>query len=127
MSGWSSAEIEARTPAALPHLIETLLADHVGEQAALPTSELLARVRERGVQVDERQIRSAVRELRRFDMLICSSQSGYFLPANLGEVLAFLDREIRSRAYDMLETARKLESAARAHFREAETGQRVLF
>ena len=63
----------------------------------------------------QRQVREAVRELRREGILILSSVRqpyGYYVAADETEWRAFRDGHLRSRAIDLLVTARAMTQAA---------------
>ena len=63
----------------------------------------------------QRQVREAVRELRREGVLILSSVRqpyGYYIAADENEWRAFRDGHLRSRALDLLTTARAMSQAA---------------
>ena len=64
----------------------------------------------------ERRVRQAMSELRKAKVLVCSDpKGGYWMAANLEEALS-VSEEFRSRARDMLMTARELREEARREF-----------
>jgi hypothetical protein len=64
--------------------------------------------------IDEREIREAIHELRKQGLPICSTGGfggGYYRAADQDELEEYLDREIHSRATDLLETEAILRKA----------------
>jgi hypothetical protein len=118
-------EIADAIPLALPFKIEKILGYYIGQKNALKMRRLLAELQAVGYPADARQVRAAIRELRREGALICSGASGYFFAASLMEAEDFIGGEIESRAHDLLETSRKMRAAAKREFGEGQ--QRELF
>lgn len=75
-----------------------------------------------GDSIPERIVREAIHSLRNKGVLICSAPGragGYWLSANWDDVIEFCDRELHSRAVDLLETESRMKSAARRQFGDA--------
>ena len=82
--------------------------------------ELLVAVAQMGFQItDEKQVRDAIRELRRQGNLICGrsgKNGGYYMARSLQEYHEFRQKEFASKITDMAETMRTMDAAARAQF-----------
>jgi hypothetical protein len=61
------------------------------------------------------ELRGIIREMRQAGELICSNDSGYYWPADLGEALEFV-RQFKEPAGDRMKTARIFKRAAQAEF-----------
>jgi len=95
-----------------------ILSYHVGEDNAISRKELLRQFRQRH-NLTDRQIRLLINQMRKDGEPICSRggrNGGYWIARNYSELEAFIEGELRSRAYDMLETAKKMENAGRLLF-----------
>ena len=60
-----------------------------------------------------------INHLRNDGHLICSCggiNGGYWMAENLNDIQEFINKELRSRAYDMLKTAQRMEHSAIAQF-----------
>jgi len=83
---------------------------HVGNDNAISRKKLLKKI----WGLSDRQMRIAIYQLRNDGCLICSRGGhggGYWMAENSGELYAFIERELKSRAYDMLRTAKRMENA----------------
>ena len=77
---------------------------------------------EMGAKIDERIIREAIHSLRNKGVLICSApgkKGGYWLSQGWDDVIEFCDRELHSRALDLLRTEKIMREATRRQFGEA--------
>ena len=84
---------------------------HVGNDNAISRKKLLKKI----PGLNDRQMRIAVYQLRNDGCLICSRGGpggGYWMAEKLDDVQSFINTELRSRAYDMLKTAQRMEHAA---------------
>lgn len=113
---------------ALKFCVLTALKDGVGQDYRLSRENLIAKVgliwywnvsypedKKTHKPPSERKIRNCIRDLRKAGALIIStggSKGGYWKAESLEEVKAFVEAEYRSRAFDMLETASRMHSAA---------------
>lgn len=94
--------------------IEYILLFHVGRKNAISRKKLLRSVAATTDPLTDRQLRLAISQMRNEGHLICSRGGhggGYWMAENLGELLEFIERELKSRAYDMLRTAKKMEAS----------------
>ena len=69
--------------------------------------------------ITNREMRAVIAEMRLRGALICSTGGrggGYWLADNLDDVLDFTNRELRSRALNLLVTARAMRREARRQF-----------
>ncbi len=82
--------------------------------------EIVRWLRAEGVQAHERQVREAIKQLRRRGVLILSGSDGYYMAESLQEVDDFLTRELFARISDLRETADAMKRAAREQFGNAE-------
>ena len=95
--------------------VKAALAFHVGNDNAISRKKLLNQISG----LNDRQLRIAIYQLRNDGCLICSrggQGGGYWMAENLDDVQAFINTELRSRAYDMLKTAQRMEHSAIAQF-----------
>jgi hypothetical protein len=101
----------------------SVLKSHVGRANAIGRSRLCAALAVMGfgepskgvLRVDERKVREAVSALRKSGELIGSTGGiggGYWVLADMREVRAFFDGELRPRAMDLLETEKAMRIAA---------------
>lgn len=100
-------------PPGLEKEVLRILQERVGRDQALPRSALLALVRSMpGCKTaSDRQLRACINQLRKDGALICSAggeDGGYWTPANWGELVDYLNREVHSRAMDLLEQEQAL-------------------
>lgn len=75
-----------------------------------------------GREVNEREMRQCIHDLRRAGHLICSApgeDGGYYMATTLQEFDEFLERELHPKAMDLLETEKAMKAAARQRFGEA--------
>jgi hypothetical protein len=104
--------------------IRAALAHHVGRENRISRWALVAEVF--GTDIPEwerndqhpldRQMREAIREMRRAGIPICSDSSGgYWRAGNINEVLTAAEK-LRRRAKDLLATASDMEQAGRVEF-----------
>jgi Mrp family chromosome partitioning ATPase len=106
-------------PAGLGHGIATVLKDHVGELHAIGRMDLVSAVSLMGFTADERQVRAAIRQLRRDGHLICSASGengGYYIAENSAEYANFRRDEFAAKIEDMSETMTAMDTAARKRF-----------
>jgi DNA-binding GntR family transcriptional regulator len=91
-----------------------ILQARVGAGRAIRAREIAQRLGLRGRYAD-RPVREAIKQLRRDGHLILSSvgrNPGYYVAATEQEWREFRDANLRPRAYDILETARAMGTAA---------------
>lgn len=108
--------IVASLPMGADRCILRVLSFHVGRSRAVVKGELLQRVRDHGFDLGEREIRAAINQLRKDGHLICSvggTGGGYYMAGTALELEEFLERELHSRAMDLLEQEKALRGAAR--------------
>lgn len=108
-------------PAGLERAILRVLAKRVGRENAVGRKDLVKLIYSLGIESHERQVREAIKDLRRDGHLICSAageDGGYYLAATLAEYHEFMEREFNAKISDMAETKRKLDAAAREQFGE---------
>ena len=106
----------------LPPGIERAVFHTVREYTALhPISrvKLVEDVNRMGHPADERQVREAIKALRRNGYLICATAGtggGYYLAHSHEEYLTFRQREFDAKIGDMLETRKAMDATARERF-----------
>jgi len=106
----------------LEYQIVTILSSHVGRDKAIGRDELVAKVKSRGDATSERQVREAIKQLRRQGHLICSApgeDGGYYLAADREEYEEFKRAEFLAKIHDMQETLRAMDLAAERAFGKA--------
>ncbi len=111
------AEIESM-PAGLDRAVLRVVS---GYQAALPIGRvrMVYNVGLAGFHVSERQVREAIKGLRRQGHLICSTpgeNGGYYMASTLEEYREFRKNEYAAKIADMAETMQAMDAAARAQF-----------
>lgn len=84
----------------IPNLRTIVSLIREGENNAVHGADLA-----RCVNMDARELRQAIEKLRRNGVIIASSQKGYYYPANMGELAAFVRKEER-RARSVFYTLR---------------------
>jgi len=112
----------AEMPVNLERAVLRVLSFHVGKKNAIGRDQLVETVRMNWPDAHERQVRQGIHDLRRKGRLICSmpgEDGGYYMAANLEEVLEFLERELHPKAVDMLETESTMKASARQQFGDA--------
>ena len=95
--------------------VRAALEFHVGKENAISRKKLLKKI----PGLNDRQMRIAIYQLRNDGCLICSRGGrggGYWMAENIDDVQLFINTELRSRAYDMLKTAQRMEHSAIAQF-----------
>lgn len=103
-------------PAGLDRAILRVLSFHVGRDLAISRSQLVIDVAQHGFFVHERQARAAINLLRKSGHAICSTggeDGGYWLASDWAELMEYIEREIHSRAMDLLEQEGALKRMAR--------------
>lgn len=114
-----SAPGEAGQPLALEglaRLVASILEKRIGVENALGRNRILQLIREMPIyrKTSDRQLRSALEELRGAGILVCnmSSGGGYFLAANEREYLAFKNLYL-AHCTSMLESLKKMDQTAK--------------
>jgi len=100
-----------------------VLSWHVGKESAITKPNILIGIKQHGFTVHERAFRALVNDLRKRGHLICSGSDGYWLAGSREEMEEFLEREVHSRAMDLLEQEKVLRSAMYARWGEAVQGR----
>jgi predicted transcriptional regulator len=93
-----------------------VLQPRVGRERAISRQSLLMSVHSYGFEVGDRSVRAVINRLRKDGFLICSTggkNGGYWLASDWRELNEFLEKEVKPRALDLLETESALKSAAR--------------
>lgn len=106
-------------PVGLGRGIASVMKDHVGELRAIGRMDLVSAVNLLGFSVDERQVRAAIRQLRRDGHLICSvsgENGGYYVAESSTEYANFRRKEFAAKIGDMTETMTAMDAAARKRF-----------
>ena len=118
----------AEMPVGLERALLRAISYHTGKGHAIGRNALVRDLQRLGVCVSERQARQCIHDLRRAGHLICSApgeDGGYYLAASLEEFREFCDRELHTKAMDMLETESAMKAAARQQFGEAVQPQMI--
>lgn len=113
-AGISLQAVIDNMPAGLDRAILRVLSARVGRDAAISRPNLLASLKALGFDVHERQARACINLLRKDGHPICSTggnDSGYWWAADWAELSEYLEREVVSRAMDLLEQERALKKA----------------
>jgi hypothetical protein len=110
-----NAGFSLELPAGLERAVARVLEFHIGRERAIGRSDLVYALGQSGFKVSEREARQAINELRKEGCPICSTggvEGGYWLAADWKELQEYLERELHSRAMDLLEQESALRSAA---------------
>lgn len=119
---------EIMSTPSLERAVLRVLTFHVGRDRAVGSAALLTAVRMHGFHASERQVRDAVKQLRRSGVLIGSAAGeggGYYILTSQQEFDSFTAVEFQAQISDMLETLQAMRDAARREWGDA--GQPVLF
>jgi hypothetical protein len=101
-------------PPGLDRALLSVLSKRVGMKNAIKKRELMVLLRQLGFKADERQIREAIRGLRKQRHLIGSTnQDGYFLLAGPDEWRFVKNSEFLSRVGDIMDTVTIMDKSAR--------------
>ena len=98
----------------IPNLRAIVSLIREGENNAVHGADLA-----RYVNMDARELRQAIEKLRRNGVIIASSQKGYYYPANMGELAAFVRKEER-RARSVLYTLKTARRFLKEQIKEAD-------
>jgi len=121
----SAYEVElANMPVGLDRAILRVLSYHVGKTAAIGRMDLVRQVGQLGCATTERQLREAIKQLRRGkdgqpSYLICSAageDGGYYLASSRQEYEEFRKIEYAGKISDMAETMSAMDQAAQKAF-----------
>jgi hypothetical protein len=116
----------------LKRAVLRVMSMHQGPENAIGRVELAAAVnlhgfgRGLGAATFDRNLRSAIQQLRKEGNLICSSsgEGGYYLARDMAEYEEFATGEYRAKIVDMSETLRAMDTAAEKRFgKTAPAGQ----
>lgn len=110
-AGVSLQAVIDQMPPGMDRALLRILTVRVGREAAISRPSLLASLKSLGFDVHERQARACINQLRKAGHPICStggSDSGYWWAANWAELNEYLEREVHSRAMDLLEQEQAL-------------------
>lgn len=102
-------------PVGLERTVLHILNFHKGRDQAIGRGELVRTCGQMGFRVHERVVRQAINDMRKAGTPICSTggeDGGYWLAANWEELIEYVEREIHSRAMDLLEQEKSLKQAA---------------
>lgn len=103
----------------LERAVLRVLDNYRGRTNAIGRNELTALVKRLGYPTSERQVREAIKQLRRQGHLICSApgdDGGYYIAEDMAEYQEFRRIEYAAKINDMIETLRAMDDAAKAAF-----------
>jgi hypothetical protein len=112
--GVSLTELIDGLPPGLDRAVLRVLAFHTGRKLAISRVDLVKVIAQHGFPVHERALRACINLLRKNGQPICSTggdDGGYWLAANWDELNEYLEREIHSRAMDLLEQEQALKAS----------------
>ena len=104
----------ADLPMGLDRTLLRILDYHKGRGMAIGRYALVHQCKQMGFPVHERVIRAQINELRKAGTPICSTggeDGGYWMAEDWHELLEYIEREIHSRAMDLLEQEKALKLA----------------
>ena len=114
-AGVNIARMVEELPAGLDRALLRVLSFHTGRGLAIGRGDLVRELKRHGFDVHERAARACINQLRKQGIAICSTggeEGGYWLAEGWDELLEYLEREIHSRAMDLLEQEGALRRAA---------------
>ena len=119
--GYDGKAMVEELPYGLEQAIHNLLRNfHVGRGNAIGGDQLLKDLRPMGFKdLDPREMRACINQLRHKGDLICSTggiYGGYWYAADNEEVYDFTSKEFKPRAMDLLEQAQAMEAAAERQY-----------
>jgi hypothetical protein len=117
MSGQVTFDLhEKPAPHGLDSALLKILNFHEGYERSIKKPVLMAALKSHGFgSVHERVVRLTINQLRKQGHLICSKggpNGGYWVAQDWDEVTEFCERELHSRAMDLLQTESALKSSA---------------
>jgi len=102
-------------PAGLDRAILRALSFSIGRDHSIPRASLLNNIRAVGFKkLSDRQLRLQINQLRKDGHVICSIggiDGGYYIAGSWDELNEYLQREVHSRAMDLLEQEKALREA----------------
>jgi len=115
MSRWNEGtdvrKLVEGLPAGAVRAVLTVLSYHRGREMAIGRAELVEAVKSHGFRLHERAVRAVINQLRKEGQPICSTggeDGGYWIAKDWSELDEYLEREVRSRAMDLLEQEKAL-------------------
>lgn len=111
MTGFDLQKMIDELPPGLDRAVLRILGFHLGREAAISRADLLMELGNHGFRVPDRAARAAINQLRKLGNPICSAGGeggGYYLARGWNELVEFIDREMHSRAMDLLEQEKAL-------------------
>jgi len=114
-TGFDMKALIDNLPAGLDRAMLRVLSFHIGHGNVISRGRLVAELANCGFQVHEREARACINLLRKDGIAICSTgggEGGYWLAADQDELEEFIQKEMDSRAMDLLEQARAMRAAA---------------
>lgn len=102
-------------PPGLEKSVYQVLFERTGRGNAISRQALLSLVQAVYPKTSDRQLRACVNKLRKDGVMICSTggeEGGYWIPVNWDELDEYIERELHSRAMDLLEQESALRQSA---------------
>ena len=113
-------------PIGVERALLRILSYHVGEEKAIKKPELMSQLANSGFRLDDdRPVRALINHLRKGGHMICSKggvSGGYWIAGKREEMEEFLERELHSRAMDLLEQERALRESMKEKWGEGVQG-----
>jgi DNA-binding transcriptional regulator PaaX len=120
MSTYKYKHEQQHIPDGLKEAVHQVIGEMAPTRArSISGANLVSAILQRNIGCSHRQVRIAIHDLRRDGVLILSApgeDGGYWLAENHEQVTEFRERELRSRAMDLLETDTEMEQAALLKF-----------
>lgn len=117
-SGFDLNEMIDNLPGGLEREVRRILEFHTGRENAISRGRFLADLALMGMEIDERELRVCINQLRKSGTAgswICSTggeNGGYWMAASQEELEEFLQREFDARAMDLHEQSSAMRKAA---------------
>ena len=111
MSGFDLQKMVDELPPGLDRAVLRVLGFHPGREAAISRADLLRELANHGFRVPDRAARATINQLRKLGNPICSAGGeggGYYMARDWKELDEFIEREMHSRAMDLLEQEKAL-------------------
>jgi DNA-binding transcriptional regulator PaaX len=114
-------DLLAEMPPGLDRAILRVVSQRMGKRSAIGRKDLVKQVAMLGFHAHERQVREAIKTLRREGHLICSAPGetgGYWLAENMADYADFEQSELLAKIADMSETMSAMRKSAKEKFND---------
>lgn len=106
----------------LDRAILRLMSFHIGQEKTISRQDLLNELHNQGFGMGDRAVRAQINLLRKQGEPICSTggvDGGYYYARDWRELMDYTERELHSRAMDLLEQEQALKHSAKERWGDA--------